>query len=85
MSENCEMTRVTVQLDEQTNAALEAVAQRVGSPPEQVAADLLRDSLTGLDTSSIESLQVKRAVAGVLVDRSPWNNPIDAEWDNFQP
>lgn len=79
------MTHVTVQLDDLTKAALEAVAKKVGSPPEQVAAELLRDSLAGMETEHIESLQVKRAIAGLLVDRSPWNNPIDAEWDKFQP
>ena len=78
------MSTVTIEIDDQTRVALVAAAAKAGAPPKKLAANLLRDALSGLDDTGRLSLQAKRALAGALVDKSPWNNPIDSEWDSYK-
>ncbi len=65
---------------------LTELAQSTGARPEDLSAHILRVALqhepigTGLD-----DLQTKRAIAGMCADRSPWDNEVDAEWDDWQP
>ena len=65
---------------------LTELAARTGAKPEELSARLLEQALQQEPMGAgLDDLRVKRTIAGLCADRSPWNNEVDAEWDNWQP
>jgi len=65
---------------------LTELAATAGARPEEMGARLLKAALEQQPTGGdLDELEITRAIAGVCADRSPWNNEVDAEWDDWQP
>lgn len=81
------MPVLEVNLPRQEFKKLSMVAVSAGVKPEEVGAQILKMALAEEHPAggSLDNLEIKRAIAGVCADRSPWNNEVDAEWDNWQP
>lgn len=80
------MPILQVELPDSDFQQLAELAQSAGTKPEDLTAHILRSALRhGPTGAGMDDLETKRAIAGVCADRSPWNNEVDAEWDNWQP
>ena len=65
---------------------LTRLARSTGAEPEDLGARILKTALQSEPgQAELDDLPVKRAIAAASADRSPWNNEVDAEWDNWQP
>ena len=64
---------------------LTRLAGSAGAKAEDLGARILTKALqTQTGGDALDDLRIRRAIAGVCADRSPWNNEVDTEWDDWQ-
>ncbi|MDI6793398.1 MAG: hypothetical protein QME81_11125 [bacterium] len=79
------MPVLEVNLPSREFGILTTIAANAGVKPAEIGARILKMTLDGRSAGGdLDNLEVKRAIAGVCADRSPWNNEVDAEWNDWQ-